>query len=251
MIGPGASGATVCPCSTANSPPLGSRSPTSATSTCSPMSSSSTASLCPRQGWCWSSIGWAASTARAAGARLHRRPRRQGRAGRPTRGCGSWSSRSPRPIGAQVVWVMGNHDERAPYAEGLFDVATTTAPQDPVYDVGGLRIVALDTSVPRYHHGELSHDAARLARATCWPRRPSTAPSSRCTTRRSRCRCCQPARSSSCSARTGSPRCWRAATCGRSLAGTSTTRRTRPSPASRSRWPRRAATPPTRRPWTG
>ena len=24
-------------------------------------------------------------------------------------------------IGAQVVWVMGNHDERAPYAKGLFD----------------------------------------------------------------------------------------------------------------------------------
>jgi Icc protein len=65
-------------------------------------------------------------------------------------------------IGAQVVWVMGNHDERAAYALGLFDVDLgdledlAVPAQDAVYDVGGLRIVALDTSVPRYHHGELS-----------------------------------------------------------------------------------------------
>ena len=50
-------------------------------------------------------------------------------------------------MGAQVVWVMGNHDERAPYARGLFDYRRRR-PQDRVYDVGGLRIVALDTSVP-------------------------------------------------------------------------------------------------------
>lgn len=65
--------------------------------------------------------------------------------------------------GAQVVWVMGNHDERAPYAEGLFGLtgAAAEAPQDRVYEVDGLRIVALDTSVPRYHHGELTE--AQLA----------------------------------------------------------------------------------------
>jgi Icc protein len=67
-------------------------------------------------------------------------------------------------MGAQVVWVMGNHDERAAYARGLFDqdlgdVEDLAAPaQDAVYDVGGLRIVALDTSVPRYHHGELTDE---------------------------------------------------------------------------------------------
>jgi len=58
---------------------------------------------------------------------------------------------------AQVVWVMGNHDERAPFARGLFDT-DDTGPQDRVHDVGGLRIVALDTSVPDYHHGELTAD---------------------------------------------------------------------------------------------
>jgi Icc protein len=58
-------------------------------------------------------------------------------------------------IGAQVVWVMGNHDERAAYSSGLFDSASE-AHQDRVYDVGGLRIVALDSTVPGWHHGELS-----------------------------------------------------------------------------------------------
>ena len=57
-------------------------------------------------------------------------------------------------MGAQVIWTMGNHDERAEYAAGLFG-EEATGPQDRVYDVAGLRIVALDTSVPGYHHGEL------------------------------------------------------------------------------------------------
>jgi 3',5'-cyclic AMP phosphodiesterase CpdA len=60
-------------------------------------------------------------------------------------------------IGAQVVWVVGNHDERAPYAKGLFD-SDDDGPQDRVYDVRGLRVVALDTSVPEYHHGQLTDD---------------------------------------------------------------------------------------------
>jgi Icc protein len=60
-------------------------------------------------------------------------------------------------MGAQVIWVMGNHDARAPYARGLFD-SDDDGPQDRVYDVGGLRIVALDTSLPDYHHGELGED---------------------------------------------------------------------------------------------
>ena len=60
-------------------------------------------------------------------------------------------------MGAQVVWVMGNHDERAAYAAGLYD-SHDAGPQDRVHDVAGLRIVALDTSVPGYHHGEVSDE---------------------------------------------------------------------------------------------
>jgi 3',5'-cyclic AMP phosphodiesterase CpdA len=58
--------------------------------------------------------------------------------------------------GAQVVWCMGNHDDRGEYARGLFDAEASPEVLDRVYDVDGLRIVALDTSVPAYHHGEIS-----------------------------------------------------------------------------------------------
>ncbi|MEO9324506.1 metallophosphoesterase [Nocardioides sp. C4-1] len=57
-------------------------------------------------------------------------------------------------MGAVVVWTMGNHDERAAYSLGLFDRASDE-PQDHVVEVGGLRVVGLDTSVPGFHHGEL------------------------------------------------------------------------------------------------
>ena len=59
-------------------------------------------------------------------------------------------------MGAQVVWVMGNHDERLRYSQGLFDEPGSEEPQDRVYDVDGLRIVSLDTSVVGYHHGDLT-----------------------------------------------------------------------------------------------
>lgn len=63
-------------------------------------------------------------------------------------------------MGAELVWVMGNHDERAPYASLLFDEPETDAPQDRVHDIRGLRVISLDTTVPGYHHGELT--AAQL-----------------------------------------------------------------------------------------
>lgn len=58
-------------------------------------------------------------------------------------------------LGAQVVWVMGNHDEREHYARELFDEESDGTPHDRVYDINGLRIIALDSTVPGYHHGEL------------------------------------------------------------------------------------------------
>jgi Icc protein len=57
-------------------------------------------------------------------------------------------------IGAEIVWVMGNHDERPAYSAGLFG-AESTAPQDRVEMFGGLRIISLDSTVPGYHHGAL------------------------------------------------------------------------------------------------
>ncbi|HET8958319.1 MAG TPA: phosphodiesterase [Microcella sp.] len=58
-------------------------------------------------------------------------------------------------MNARLIWVMGNHDERAAYASLLFDAEPTDAPQDRVYDLAGLRVISLDSTVPGYHHGEL------------------------------------------------------------------------------------------------
>jgi len=58
-------------------------------------------------------------------------------------------------LGARVVWVMGNHDEREPYARELFDEESDGSPHDRVYDINGLRIISLDSTVPGYHHGKL------------------------------------------------------------------------------------------------
>jgi len=57
-------------------------------------------------------------------------------------------------IGAEIIWVMGNHDERPAYSKGLFG-HETTEPQDRVEMLGGLRIISLDSTVPGYHHGAL------------------------------------------------------------------------------------------------
>jgi 3',5'-cyclic AMP phosphodiesterase CpdA len=61
-------------------------------------------------------------------------------------------------MGAQVVWCMGNHDDRTAYAQTLFGADPTADVMDRVYEVDGLRIVALDTSVPNYHHGEITDE---------------------------------------------------------------------------------------------
>lgn len=66
-------------------------------------------------------------------------------------------------MGAQVVWVMGNHDERTAYSGELFGAASD-APQDRVHDIAGLRIVALDSTVPGYHHGALTDDQLQWLR---------------------------------------------------------------------------------------
>ncbi|MDT0115583.1 phosphodiesterase [Microbacterium sp. PRF11] len=67
-----------------------------------------------------------------------------------------WAAR----LGAPVVWVAGNHDERPALREHLLDAAPTEEPVTGVWDLGGLRLIALDSTVPGWHHGDL--DAAQL-----------------------------------------------------------------------------------------
>ena len=61
-------------------------------------------------------------------------------------------------LGCEIVWVMGNHDDRAALRRHLLAEPASTEPLDRVFELGGLRVVALDTSVPGYHHGELTDD---------------------------------------------------------------------------------------------
>ncbi|MGW9629530.1 phosphodiesterase [Agromyces sp. NPDC055520] len=63
-------------------------------------------------------------------------------------------------LGAQVIWVMGNHDERSAFRRGLLGEAaggvSSTRPVDRVDDVNGLRVITLDSTVPGQHHGEIA-----------------------------------------------------------------------------------------------
>ena len=57
--------------------------------------------------------------------------------------------------GAEIVWVMGNHDERGPFRTGLLGEPAAATPVHHVVERDGLRIVSLDSTVPGYHHGDL------------------------------------------------------------------------------------------------
>ncbi|MBB3156555.1 3',5'-cyclic AMP phosphodiesterase CpdA [Microbacterium proteolyticum] len=67
-----------------------------------------------------------------------------------------WAAR----LGAPVVWVAGNHDERPALRAELLDAEASDEPVTGVWDLGGLRLIALDSTVPGWHHGDL--DAAQL-----------------------------------------------------------------------------------------
>lgn len=63
-------------------------------------------------------------------------------------------------MGAPVVWVAGNHDERTAMRRDLLGLEATEEAITGVWDLGGLRLIALDSTVPGWHHGDL--DAAQL-----------------------------------------------------------------------------------------
>ncbi|HEY5858283.1 MAG TPA: phosphodiesterase [Aldersonia sp.] len=75
-------------------------------------------------------------------------------------------------LGAQVIWAIGNHDARAGFRTVLLDQQPSDEPVDAVYDLDGLRVVTLDSTVPGHHYGEitqaqldwLSSELARPAR---------------------------------------------------------------------------------------
>lgn len=62
-------------------------------------------------------------------------------------------------LGAQVLYVMGNHDERGAFATELLgqdpDQVDTAVPLDQVIEVDGLRVIGLDSTTPGLHDGRL------------------------------------------------------------------------------------------------
>jgi 3',5'-cyclic AMP phosphodiesterase CpdA len=64
--------------------------------------------------------------------------------------------------GWRVLAVPGNHDDRVAMRDHLLGLPPSDEPIDDVVDVAGLRIVLLDTSIPRHVEGGL--DDAQLER---------------------------------------------------------------------------------------
>lgn len=58
-------------------------------------------------------------------------------------------------LGCQLIWVAGNHDERSAMREHLLDEPASEEPIVGVWNLNGLRVIALDTTVPGWHHGDL------------------------------------------------------------------------------------------------
>lgn len=58
-------------------------------------------------------------------------------------------------LGAPVVWIAGNHDERPAMRRDLLGLDPTEVPVTGVWDLDGLRLIALDSTVPGWHHGDL------------------------------------------------------------------------------------------------
>lgn len=63
-------------------------------------------------------------------------------------------------LDAPIVWVAGNHDERPAMRSELLGADASGEPVTGVWDLGGLRLIALDSTVPGWHHGEI--DRAQL-----------------------------------------------------------------------------------------
>ncbi|HEU5223586.1 MAG TPA: metallophosphoesterase [Candidatus Lumbricidophila sp.] len=62
-------------------------------------------------------------------------------------------------LGAELIWVIGNHDERQTFHQMLLG-ESSDAPVHLVRWVDSLRIIAIDVSVPGFHHGEFTEEAA-------------------------------------------------------------------------------------------
>ncbi len=68
-------------------------------------------------------------------------------------------------LGAPLVYVAGNHDDRAALREHLLDEPPSAEPLDHTVRVGDLRIIVLDSTVPGHPHGALAPEQLHRLRA--------------------------------------------------------------------------------------
>jgi 3',5'-cyclic AMP phosphodiesterase CpdA len=64
-------------------------------------------------------------------------------------------------MGAELIWAMGNHDERTNFQRFLLDEAPRMLPVDRSYNLHGLRVLVLDSSSPGHHYGEIGAEQLR------------------------------------------------------------------------------------------
>ena len=69
-------------------------------------------------------------------------------------------------MAAPVLWVAGNHDERPAMRRDLLGEDPSERAIYTAIDVGGLRVIALDSSVPGWHHGRIDDEQLRWLRET-------------------------------------------------------------------------------------
>jgi 3',5'-cyclic AMP phosphodiesterase CpdA len=68
-------------------------------------------------------------------------------------------------LGAPLVYATGNHDDRAALREHLLGLPGSAEPLDHTVQVGDLRIVVLDSTVPGHPHGALEPEQLAWLRA--------------------------------------------------------------------------------------
>lgn len=68
-------------------------------------------------------------------------------------------------LGSPLVWVAGNHDERPALRQELLGLDPSYEPVTSVWDLGGLRLIGLDSSVPGWHHGDLDNEQLEWLRS--------------------------------------------------------------------------------------
>ena len=64
-------------------------------------------------------------------------------------------------MGTRLIWAMGNHDDRTNFQKVMLDEEPRSGPVDRRYDLGGLRVLVLDSSIPGSHHGQIGEDQLR------------------------------------------------------------------------------------------